>query len=124
MTGDIRFNDDGRRQNYSLNVVEMSLDQGFVKVAEWSDETELMPVAAKYMTTYPSDNVEKNRTFIVTTIIEEPFVMVQRPKFGEQAPGKEQYEGYCKDLADLLAQRLGLNRKYLLGSIYLQSAAT
>lgn len=113
LTGDIRFNDDGRRQNYSLNVVEMSLDRGFVKVAEWSDETELMPVAAKYMTTYPSDNVERNRTYIVTTIIEEPYIMVKRPKFGETQHGKEQYEGYCKDLAELLAKRLGINREYI-----------
>lgn len=91
----------------------MSLDQGFVKVAEWSDETEFMPVAAKYMTTYPSDNAETNRTFIVTTIIEEPYIMVKRPKSGEHQHGKEQYEGYCKDLAELLAHRLGINRKYI-----------
>lgn len=112
LTGDIRFNDNGRRQNYSLNVVEMSLDQGFVKVAEWSDETELMPVAAKYMTTYPTDNMERNRTFIATTIVEEPFVMVKKLKFGEHRRDHEEYEGYCKDLAELLAKRLGINRKY------------
>lgn len=111
LTGDIRFNNDGRRQNYSLNVVEMSLDQGFVKVAEWSDETEFMPVAAKYMTTYPADHVETNRTYIVTTIIEEPFIMVKKSKTDEPR-GREEYEGYCKDLTDLLAKRLGINRKF------------
>lgn len=111
LTGDIRFNDDGRRQNYSLNVVEMSLDQGFVKVAEWSDETEFMPVAAKYMSTYPLDNVENNRTYIVTTIIEEPYIMVKNLKSGEHLHSNAQYEGYCKDLAEMLAKRLGINRK-------------
>lgn len=89
----------------------MSLDHGFVKVAEWSDETEFMPLAAKYMTTYPLDNVEMNRTFIVTTIIEEPFVMTRKPKFNEQSSGKTEYEGFCKDLAGLLEKQLGMNRK-------------
>lgn len=113
LTGDIRFNNDGRRQNYSLNVVEMSLDQGFVKVAEWSDETEFMPVAAKYMTTYPADHVETNRTYIVTTIIEEPFIMLKKSK-SDEPHGREEYEGYCKDLTDLLAKRLGINRKFCI----------
>lgn len=111
LTGFIRFNGDGRRQNYTLNVVEMSLDHGFVKVAEWSDETEFTPLAAKYMTTYPLDNVEMNRTFIVTTIIEEPFVMTRKSKFDEQSSGRTEYEGFCKDLADLLGEQLGINRK-------------
>lgn len=32
LTGDIRFNEDGRRQNYTLHVVEMTVNSAMVKV--------------------------------------------------------------------------------------------
>jgi hypothetical protein len=34
LTGDIRFNDDGRRQNYTLHIVEMTLNSAMVKVSK------------------------------------------------------------------------------------------
>lgn len=33
LTGEIRFNDDGRRQNYTLHVVEMTVNSAMVKVS-------------------------------------------------------------------------------------------
>lgn len=113
LTGDIRFSEDGRRQNYTLNVVEMSVNNGVVKVAEWSDEAGFMPLASKYMRTYPKEDYEKNHTYVVTTILEEPYMMVRKTKVGERYQGKDQYEGYCKDLADLLAKQLNINCKYI-----------
>lgn len=32
LTGEIRFNDDGRRQNYTLHVMEMTVNSAMVKV--------------------------------------------------------------------------------------------
>lgn len=32
LTGEVRFNDDGRRQNYTLHVVEMTVNSAMVKV--------------------------------------------------------------------------------------------
>lgn len=32
LTGDVRFNDEGRRQNYTLQVVEMTVNSAMVKV--------------------------------------------------------------------------------------------
>lgn len=69
MTGEIRFSEDGRRQNYTLHVVEMTVNSAMVKVAEWSDETGFTPVAAKYVRLKPTAQIEKNRTYIVTTIV-------------------------------------------------------
>lgn len=69
LTGEIRFNDDGRRQNYTLHVVEMTVNSAMVKVAEWSDETGFTPIAAKYVRLKPQTQIEKNRTYIVTTIV-------------------------------------------------------
>lgn len=102
LTGEIRFNDDGRRQNYTLHVVEMTVNSAMVKVAEWTDETGFTPVAAKYVRLKPQQQIEKNRTYIVTTIVEEPYVMIT---------DNNSFEGYCKDLADLISKRLDIQCK-------------
>ncbi|GFG28171.1 hypothetical protein Cfor_07823, partial [Coptotermes formosanus] len=109
LTGDIRFNDDGRRQNYTLHVVEMTFNSAMVKVAEWTDEFGFSPVAAKYVRLRPGGDIEKNRTYIVTTIVEEPYIMLRTPEPGENLTGNDRFEGYCKDLADLIAKTLGIN---------------
>ncbi|KAG8226479.1 hypothetical protein J437_LFUL007361 [Ladona fulva] len=126
LTGEIRFDDDGHRQNYTLHVVEMTVNSAMVKVAEWSDETGLAPVAAKYVRLRPAADIEKNRTYIVTTIVyffddnihistalnskqEEPYIMLRTPEPGENLTGNDRFEGYCKDLADLIAKKLGIN---------------
>lgn len=69
LTGEIRFNEDGKRVNYTLHVVEMTVNSAMVKVAEWGDETGFTPVAAKYVRLKASTHIEKNRTYIVTTIV-------------------------------------------------------
>lgn len=47
----------------------MTVNSAMVKVAEWSDEIGFVPVAAKYTRLKPSAHIEKNRTYIVTTIV-------------------------------------------------------
>lgn len=39
------------------------------QVAEWTDEGGFQPVAAKYTRLKPQSDIERNRTYIVTTII-------------------------------------------------------
>ncbi|KAK4877739.1 hypothetical protein RN001_010245 [Aquatica leii] len=107
LTGEIRFSDDGRRQNYTLHVVEMTVNSAMVKVAEWSDQSGFTPVAAKYVR--PSSHIERNRTYIVTTIVEEPYIMLKKPESGEILAGNDRFEGYCKDVADLISKKLGIN---------------
>ncbi|XP_046391302.1 glutamate receptor 1-like isoform X3 [Ischnura elegans] len=109
LTGEVRFNDDGHRQNYTLHVVEMTVNSAMVKVAEWSDEAGLTPIAAKYVRLRPHADIEKNRTYIVTTIVEEPYIMLRTPEPGENLTGNDRFEGYCKDLADLIAKKLEIN---------------
>ncbi|XP_039287193.1 glutamate receptor 1-like isoform X1 [Nilaparvata lugens] len=109
LTGDVRFNEDGRRQNYTLHVVEMTVNSAMVKVAEWTDISGFQPVAAKYERLRPHPDIEKNHTYIVTTIVEEPYIMLRSAEPGEILQGNDRFEGYCKDLADLIAKRLGIN---------------
>ncbi|XP_046997299.1 glutamate receptor 1-like [Schistocerca americana] len=109
LTGDLSFGEDGRRRNYTLHVVEMTVNSAMVKVAEWSDETGLTPVAAKYVRLRTSTDIQKNRTYVVTTIVEEPYIMLRKPEPGEILLGNDRFEGYCKDLADLIANKIGIN---------------
>ncbi|XP_015125944.1 glutamate receptor 1 isoform X1 [Diachasma alloeum] len=107
LTGPIRFNNDSRRHNYTLHVVEMTVNSAMVKVAEWTDEAGFQPITAKYVR-LPTQEIEKNKTYIVTTILEEPFMMLKKPEVGKILDGNDRFEGYCKDLADLIAQQLGI----------------
>ncbi|XP_060535299.1 glutamate receptor 1-like [Cylas formicarius] len=109
LTGEIRFSEEGRRQNYTLHVVEMTVNSAMVKVAEWSDELGFNAVAAKYIRLKPSAHIERNKTYIVTTIVEEPYIMVRKEEPGEYLAGNDRFEGYCKDLADLIAKKLNIN---------------
>lgn len=90
----------------------MTVNSAMVKVAEWTDETRLTPLSAKYVRLRPNMDYEKNRTFIVTTLLEEPYIMKRLGPYGEQLKGNDRYEGYCKDLAELLATKLGINCKF------------
>jgi hypothetical protein len=82
-----------------------------VKVAEWSDVGGMMAVAAKYMRNKNHD-IQKNRTYIVTTLLDEPYMMLKQQDMGGKVlEGNDKYEGYCKDLADLIAKRLDINCK-------------
>nr|QHN69194.1 ionotropic receptor 13 [Sirex nitobei] len=108
LTGEIRFNDDGRRQNYTLHVVEMTVNSAMVKVAEWTDESGFQSIAAKYVRLRPQSDIEKNRTYVVTTIVEEPYIMLKKSEPGETFSGNDRFEGYCKDLADLISKKLDI----------------
>lgn len=112
LTGEIRFNEDGRRTNYTLNVVEMTINSAMVKVAEWTEENEFNAVAAKYVRIRPKIEIERNRTYVVTTIMEEPYIIATKEQLGGMPlVGNDRYLGYCKDLADMISKTLGINCK-------------
>ncbi|KAI1285945.1 Glutamate receptor 3 [Halotydeus destructor] len=51
----------------------------------------------------------ENKTFIVTSILEEPYMMYKEAENGAKLSGNDRYEGYCKDLADLISDHLKIN---------------
>ncbi|KAG5677407.1 hypothetical protein PVAND_007167 [Polypedilum vanderplanki] len=109
LTGEIRFNDEGKRINYTLHIVEMTVNSAMVKVAEWTDISGIAPVSTKY-TRIKNHDIEKNKTYIVTSILDEPYMMLKPQDLnGRIWEGNDKYEGYCKDLADLIAKRLDIN---------------
>ena len=48
----------------------------------------------------------------MTSILEEPYMMLRKPIRGEKLYGNDQYEGYCKDLADAITKHTGI--KFLI----------
>lgn len=69
LTGNVQFNEEGRRQNYTLHVVEMGVNSAIVKVAEWNDEIGFVPVSYKYPRPKSNSHIARNKTYIVTTIV-------------------------------------------------------
>lgn len=123
LTGEVRFDDDGRRVNYTLQVVEMSVNSTLQQVALWRDDAGFLPLHGRHggggsaggaaggnsRAMYANGNGDytRNHTYIVTSVLEEPYLM-HRTQSMEQLVGNERFEGYCKDLAELLATRLGI----------------
>ncbi|CAG7820788.1 unnamed protein product [Allacma fusca] len=108
LTGDIRFTEDGRRRNYTLDVMEMTIHSAKARIGEWSDSKGFMAVPAKYVRPPAFSVIQRNRTYIVTTIIEEPFMMLKTGENGEVLEGNDKYIGFCKDLADKISTMLGI----------------
>ncbi|EEB17589.1 glutamate receptor 1 precursor, putative [Pediculus humanus corporis] len=112
LTGDVKFNEHGRRRNFTLQVVKMSLNSVLQRVGNWSDvyglSLEFEPKTIKPI----EQEIDRNKTYIVTSIIEEPYIMAKPNDTGVKYEGNDRYEGYCKDLADLVAKKL--NIKYEL----------
>ncbi|XP_071044207.1 glutamate receptor 1 isoform X2 [Parasteatoda tepidariorum] len=109
ITGNISFNDRGYRKNFSVDVIEMTMNTDMTKIASWSDVGGMELFAPKYKRTGASSGLEKNKTFIVTSILEEPYLMYKRADPGDILEGNDVFEGYCKDLADLIAEYLNIN---------------
>ncbi|XP_045510361.1 glutamate receptor 1-like isoform X1 [Colias croceus] len=105
LTGNISFNEEGHRCNFTLQVVEMTVQSAMVKVATWSDKQGLHLLSPKYVRLYTPTTFETNRTFIITTMLQEPYLMIKPKEYGQR---EEQYHGFLKDLADFLAKRLGI----------------
>ncbi|XP_008499859.2 glutamate receptor 1 isoform X5 [Calypte anna] len=103
LSGNVQFNEKGRRTNYTLHVIEMKHD-GIRKIGYWNEDEKLVPVAIDTQSGNESTSLQ-NRTYIVTTILEDPYVMLK--KNANQFEGNERYEGYCVELAAEIAKHVG-----------------
>ncbi|XP_068265739.1 glutamate receptor 1 isoform X4 [Nyctibius grandis] len=103
LSGNVQFNEKGRRTNYTLHVIEMKHD-GIRKIGYWNEDEKLVPAAIDTQTGNESTSLQ-NRTYIVTTILEDPYVMLK--KNANQFEGNERYEGYCVELAAEIAKHVG-----------------
>uniref|UniRef100_A0A8C5FXK1 Glutamate receptor n=1 Tax=Gadus morhua TaxID=8049 RepID=A0A8C5FXK1_GADMO len=109
MTGNIQFDHFGRRVNYTMDVFELkSNGPRKVHIGYWNDIDKLVLVQNENPLSNDSSAME-NRTVVVTTIMEGPYVMLK--KNWEMYEGNDQFEGYCVDLAQEIAKHIGIKYK-------------
>ncbi|XP_040278027.1 glutamate receptor ionotropic, kainate 1 [Bufo bufo] len=120
LTGRITFNrTDGLRRDFDLDIISLKedgmekaagettshLNKVWKKVGVWNSNIGLnMTDGAKDKSTNITDSLA-NRTLIVTTILEDPYVMYK--KSDKPLYGNDRFEGYCLDLLKELSNILG-----------------
>uniref|UniRef100_A0A8C5BCQ0 Glutamate receptor n=1 Tax=Gadus morhua TaxID=8049 RepID=A0A8C5BCQ0_GADMO len=106
MTGNIQFDNYGRRTNFTIDVYEMKIG-GPRKIGYWNEYERFVHIMDQQVTN-ESSSVE-NRTIVVTTIMEAPYVMYKKNHL--HLEGNDRYEGYCVDLASEIAKHVGIKYK-------------
>uniref|UniRef100_A0A3Q3FWX2 Glutamate ionotropic receptor AMPA type subunit 2 n=1 Tax=Labrus bergylta TaxID=56723 RepID=A0A3Q3FWX2_9LABR len=103
LTGNIQFDQYGKRINYSVTVMELK-NNGPVKIGYWNEVDKMVVTKSDF---YPNDTSGmENKTVIVSTILEAPYVMLK--KNSELFQDNDRYEGYCVDLAAEIAKHCGI----------------
>uniref|UniRef100_A0A673Y7P6 Glutamate receptor n=1 Tax=Salmo trutta TaxID=8032 RepID=A0A673Y7P6_SALTR len=109
MTGNIQFDSYGRRSNYTIDVYEMRTGgPKKVQIGYWNEYQRLVNLLEQQVVANESSSVE-NRTIVVTTIMEAPYVMYKKHQMNLE--GNDRYEGYCVDLAAEIAKHVGIRYK-------------
>uniref|UniRef100_A0AAQ5YM35 Glutamate receptor n=1 Tax=Amphiprion ocellaris TaxID=80972 RepID=A0AAQ5YM35_AMPOC len=105
MTGNIQFDNYGRRTNYTIDVYEMKTG-GPRKIGYWNEYSRFVNIMDPQVS---NDSSVENRTIVVTTIMEAPYVMYKKNYM--HLEGNDRYEGYCVDLASEIAKHVGIKYK-------------
>ncbi|XP_062890013.1 glutamate receptor ionotropic, kainate 3-like isoform X2 [Mobula hypostoma] len=105
LTGRITFNKTtGLRTDFDLDIVSLKED-GLEKVGTWDPVNGLnITEVSRSRGSNITDSLT-NRSLIVTTILEEPYVMFK--KSDKPLSGNDRFEGYCIDLLKELSNILG-----------------
>uniref|UniRef100_M3ZHS4 Glutamate receptor n=1 Tax=Xiphophorus maculatus TaxID=8083 RepID=M3ZHS4_XIPMA len=114
LTGQIAINKtDGLRKEFDLDVISLKED-GLEKIGIWNSQTGLnLTETNRDSSTNVTDSMA-NRTLIVTTILENPYVMYK--KSDKPLYGNDRFEGYCLDLLKELSNILGFSYEVKLVS--------
>ncbi|XP_064834690.1 glutamate receptor 1-like isoform X2 [Oncorhynchus masou masou] len=107
LTGHVQFNEKGHRTNFTVTIMELS-PSGPLKVGYWNENENYVNTAV-YTPVVEEFFGLQNRTYVVTTILESPYVMLK--KNHEQLVGNDKYEGYCVELAAEIAKHVGYTYK-------------
>lgn len=80
------------------------------QIATWYDNRGLVPVVPKLSPLSPPGTYDRNKTYIVSTIEEPPYVMRHKAGGPESTPN-DPYRGFCVDLAKMLSDKLEIKCK-------------
>ena len=131
-TGAIRFDDKTcQRTHFNLLLSSAFGDKRNRIIAKWSRHSGwVLPSVSSYLDSSPSNSFPKpkgkiaepinynnlleiyrlrNKTMRVVTVLSKPFIMYASPEVSGAKSGKDNFVGYCKDLADHIFNHLNLN---------------
>ncbi|CAH1778409.1 unnamed protein product [Owenia fusiformis] len=99
----VRFdNKTGERKDFKLELLDTNINRGLARFGYWGRRANGLTVhGPKLIRPWRVFN-ETNATFIVTTILQKPFIELKYP----EKKGNARFEGYCADLAALVANKL------------------
>uniref|UniRef100_A0A674P9D5 Glutamate receptor n=1 Tax=Takifugu rubripes TaxID=31033 RepID=A0A674P9D5_TAKRU len=104
LTGHIVLNKtDGLRRDFDLDIISLKED-GAARIAVWNSYKGMNLTDSRDKNSNVTDSLA-NRTLIVTTILENPYVMYK--KSDKELVGNDRFEGYCLDLLKELSNILG-----------------
>ncbi|XP_073988845.1 kainate-type ionotropic glutamate receptor subunit 1D isoform X1 [Rhodnius prolixus] len=111
LTGVIKFDNQGFRSNFELEIIELTKN-GLQKIGSWNS-TEGINFTRTYneMIHQIVENLS-NKTMIVTTILSAPYCM--RKDSSDKLIGNAQYEGYNVDLIYEISRILHFNYQIVL----------
>ncbi|XP_065310426.2 glutamate receptor 3-like isoform X2 [Dermacentor albipictus] len=103
-TGQIMFDEQGQRVGYTVDVMELTMQQKMQKIGYWSQTTGFIkqPDSRGYQPTWVDPSEKK---LVVTTILEPPFLMYKNAN--DTSDDEDNLEGYCKDLIAKLMRAMG-----------------
>uniref|UniRef100_A0AAY4DCU3 Glutamate receptor n=1 Tax=Denticeps clupeoides TaxID=299321 RepID=A0AAY4DCU3_9TELE len=114
LTGRIVLNKtDGLRRDFDLDLISLRED-GNSKIAVWNSYTGLNLTETSNEKNKNITDSMANRTLIVTTILENPYVMYK--KSDKVLYGNDRFEGFCLDLLKELSNILGFSYEVKLVS--------
>ncbi|XP_041980061.1 glutamate receptor ionotropic, kainate 2 isoform X2 [Aricia agestis] len=111
LTGVIKFDHQGFRSDFTLDIIELTRD-GLQKAGIWNSSE-----GVNYTRSYGDNQKQiveilQNKTLVVTTILSAPYCM--RKEASEKLTGNAQYEGYAIDLIHQISNVLGFNYTFKL----------
>ncbi|KAJ8405083.1 hypothetical protein AAFF_G00330040 [Aldrovandia affinis] len=107
LTGRLVFNrTSGLRTDFDLDIVSLK-EEGLEKVGKWSSSGGLNITEIPKRKGLNITDSLSNRSLIITTILEEPYVMFK--KSDKALSGNDRFEGFCIDLLKELANILGFS---------------
>ncbi|XP_013138164.1 PREDICTED: glutamate receptor ionotropic, kainate 2 isoform X2 [Papilio polytes] len=111
LTGVIKFDHQGFRSDFTLDIIELTRD-GLQKAGTWNSSE-----GVNYTRSYGDNQKQiveilQNKTLVVTTILSAPYCM--RKEASEKLIGNAQFEGYAIDLIHEISKVLGFNYTFKL----------
>ncbi|KAH9499760.1 hypothetical protein Btru_077759 [Bulinus truncatus] len=106
-SGFIAFQSTGQRKNYSVDVQEVTMYKGISILGTWYSHKGFQVHGEEQVLDKANRTID-NRTRIVTSIDEEPYLMSAiEVADGIPVIGRFRFIGYCSDLAEMVSRNVG-----------------